>query len=230
MKRIALRFILAILVIAPIQHGMVRASLADESSTPVVPLSKPPIGQSEREKQILAVLADLDKKRPGNWNVPEPDGRLLRILAESINAKNVVELGTSNGYSTLWLALGLEKTGGTITTFEIDDAKIKLAKENFTRAGVESRIKVVAGDAHDEVKKLKEPIDLLFLDADKEGYLDYLEKLLPLVRPGGLILSHNMHVPKPDPRFVEAITSNAALESVFVNMDGAGMAITIKKR
>jgi predicted O-methyltransferase YrrM len=229
MKRTPFRFILVI-YFASICLTSDRAAIADEPSNPPAELSKPPLADSEREKQILAILGDLDKQRSGNWNVPELDGRLLRILAESIGAKNVVELGTSNGYSTLWLALATEKTDGRITTFEIDEAKIAAAKANFSRAGMAQRITIVVGDAHEEVKKLKEPIDLLFLDADKEGYLDYLEKLLPRVRPGGLILSHNMNAPKPDPRFVEAITTNPALETVFVNMHAAGMAISLKKR
>jgi predicted O-methyltransferase YrrM len=70
----------------------------------------------------------------------------------------------------------------------------------------------------------------LFLDADKSGYLDYLEKLLPLVRQGGLILSHNMVRPAPDPAFVEAITTNPDLETIFLNMDAAGVGVTLKKR
>ncbi|MBX9652889.1 O-methyltransferase [bacterium] len=228
MKRISFRFILVIAGLTFLTGD--RAGIADESSNSPADLSKAPLAKNDREKQILDILIDLDKQRSGNWNVPDLDGRLLRILAESIDAKHVVELGTSNGYSTLWLALATEKTDGKITTFEIDEAKIVAARANFARAGVEKRIAVISGDAHEEVKKQKEPIDLLFLDADKEGYLDYLEKLLPHVRPGGLILSHNMNAPKPDPRFVEAITNNPALETVFVNMHAAGMAITLKKR
>ncbi len=91
-------------------------------------------------------------------------------------------------------------------------------------------VTLVEGDAHVEVVKLKEPIDLLFIDADKEGYLDYLNKLLPLVRPGGLIAAHNMNRPSPDPRYVEAITTNPDLETIFLNMHAAGMAVTLKKR
>ena len=91
-------------------------------------------------------------------------------------------------------------------------------------------VTVVEGDAHAEVKKLKEPIDLLFLDADKEGYVIYLKRLLPLVRPGGLIVGHNMVRPPPDPRYIEAITTNPDLETIFLLMDGAGVSVTLKKR
>ena len=73
-------------------------------------------------------------------------------------------------------------------------------------------------------------IDVLFLDADKEGYIDYLNKLLPLVRPGGLILAHNMRRPSPHPRYIEAITKNPQLDTSFLLMDGAGIGVTLKKR
>jgi predicted O-methyltransferase YrrM len=88
----------------------------------------------------------------------------------------------------------------------------------------------VLGDAHTEIARLKDPIDLLFLDADKEGYLDYLQKLGPLVRAGGLIVAHNMASPPPDPRYVEAVTTNPAYDTVFLNMHDAGVGVTLKKR
>ena len=184
------------------------------------------------EQAILAVLEELDAhQRSGNMNVPVDDGRLLRILADSIGAKHVVEIGTSNGYSGLWFSLALRKTGGHLTTFDIDEGRFALAKANFEKAGVSSLITQVLGDAHEEVAKLPEtPIDLLFIDADKPGYLDYLQKLLPKVRPGGLVLAHNMNRPSPDPAFVKAITTNPALETLFVNMQNQGMAVSLKKR
>ncbi len=195
------------------------------------PLERPPLPKSDDEKKILSVLEDLDRnQRPGNMNVPIEDGRLLRILAESVNAKHVVELGTSNGYSAIWLCLALRTTGGRLTTYEIDARRAALARANFKRAGVDHLVTLVEGDAHKEVTKLKGPIDLLFIDADKEGYLDYLNKLLPLVRPGGLIVAHNMRRPAPDPKFVEAITTNPDLETVFLNMHAAGVGVTLKKR
>lgn len=189
------------------------------------------VPKDDAEKKILAVLKDLGQnRRRGMKNVPEEDGRLLRLLTETVGAKNVVEIGTSNGYSGIWLALALRTTGGKLTTHEIDAPRASLARENFKRAGVEEFITLVEGDAHEEVKNLKEPIDLLFLDADKEGYIDYLEKLLPLVRPGGLIVAHNMNARQAHPPFVKAITTNPDLETLFVHMDRAGVAISMKKR
>jgi predicted O-methyltransferase YrrM len=155
---------------------------------------------------------------------------MLRLLVEATGARNVVEIGTSNGYSGLWFSLALSKTGGHLTTFDINKGRFEMARDNFKKAGVDGTVTQVLGDAHREVARLKDPIDLLFIDADKQGYLDYLTKLLPLVRPGGLILAHNMASPRPDPAFVKAITTNPELETLFVNMNDQGLGITLKKR
>ena len=159
-------------------------------------------------------------------SVPLPDGKALRLLAEAAEAKQVAEIGTSTGYSGLWFCLALEKTGGHLTTFEIDHQRAEMAHGHFREAGVKNMVTVVEGDAHEQVAKLKGPIDVAFIDADKGGYLDYLNKLLPLVRPGGLILAHNVDMV---PDYVKAVTTNPDLETIFY-MEGAGLGVTLKKR
>jgi predicted O-methyltransferase YrrM len=151
------------------------------------------------------------------------------MLTESIGAKRAVEVGTSTGYSGLWFALALRKTGGKLTTFEIDPDVARAAREIFTKAGVADLITVVVGDAHETVKQLEGPIDIVFIDADKPGYRDYFEKLLPLVRPGGLILAHNIFEKSNNPAYVEAITTNPDLDTTLF-ASGNGMTITLKKR
>jgi predicted O-methyltransferase YrrM len=195
----------------------------------VTEFDSPPLGRNDREKRALAVL---DEMSTGRWylNVTTREGRLLRQLTETAGAKRVVEVGTSSGYSSIWLALGLRATGGKLYTHEIDPEKVKMARANFEKAGVAGLITIVEGDAHETVKQHKEPIDVVFLDADKEGYIDYLKKLLPLVRPGGLILGHDMKRPRPDPRYIEAITKNPDLETSFVMMESYGISLTLKKR
>jgi len=189
------------------------------------------VGNTEMEKKILAVLEDLQTNQSrGNMNVPPEDGRLLRMLTEATNAKHVVEIGTSNGYSGIWFCLALRSTGGKLTTHEIDEGRAALARQNFERAGVSDLVTLVFGDAHERVLELQGEIDVLFLDADKEGYIDYLQKLLPKVRPGGLVIAHNMNERQADPRFVEAITSNPALETLFLNMPQRGVSVSMKKR
>ena len=157
-------------------------------------------------------------------NVPEQDGRILRLLTETIGAKYVVEIGTSNGYSGIWFCLAMQATGGKLTTHDIDEGRASLARENFKRAGVDNMVTLVMGDAHENITKLKGPIDVVFIDADKEGYLDYLTKLLPLVRPGGLILSHNIDMIGQD--YIDAITKNPNLETI----QAQGVTVTLKKR
>lgn len=192
-------------------------------------LERAPLAHAAEEKRVLAVLEDVHRNHR-YLSVPEEDGRLLRMLAESIGAKHVVEVGTSTGYSGLWLLLALMRTGGRLTTYEIDRGRHELARSNFERAGLLKQATLVLGDAHAEITRLKEPLDLIFIDADKEGYPDYLQKLAPMVRPGGLIVAHNMASPPPDPRYIEAVTTDPAYDTVFVNMHAAGVGVTLKKR
>ncbi len=195
------------------------------------PSENAPIPKDQSEKKILEVLKDMDQnERQGMMNVPEEDGRLLRLLTEATGAKHVVELGTSNGYSGIWFCLALRTTGGKLTTHEINARRAALARENFAKAGVEKLVTLVEGDAHEQVKKLHEPIDVLFIDADKEGYNDYLTKLLPLVKPGGIVVSHNMEMFGNDSDYVKAITTNPDLETLFLNRQRGKIAVSMKKR
>ena len=195
------------------------------------PVKSEPIARTPDERRILEVLDDMDENQSqGMMNVPKEDGRLLRLLTEATNARHVVEIGTSNGYSGIWICLALRATGGKLTTFEIDEERAGLARKNFERAGVDDLITLILGNAHEEVNNIKDQIDILFLDADKGGYLDYLEKLFPLVRPGGLVIAHNMHRPAPYPEFIRAFTTNPELETIFLNMDAAGIGVALKKR
>ncbi|MHC4582227.1 MAG: O-methyltransferase [Planctomycetota bacterium] len=187
-------------------------------------LQKPPVPKDANEKKILGILDDI-RTRQQYRNVPPQDGRLLRLLAQSMNAKNVVEIGTSTGYSGIWFGMALQKTGGKLVTFEIDAQRAATARANFKRAGMADIITLVEGDAHEKVTDLKDPIDILFLDADKEAYVDYLNKLLPLIRPGGLIIGHNINPRMADPRFMEAITTDPNLETII----RTEVSLTLKK-
>jgi len=196
-----------------------------------VNLAKPPLPKNDAEKKILAVIDTMTADRGRRYlSVSPADGRFMRQVTEAAGAKRVVEIGTSTGYSGLWFALALRATGGKLITHELDPDRAKRARANFEKAGVADLVTVIEGDAHETVKQLEKPIDVLFLDADKQGYVDYLKQLLPLVRPGGLILAHNMRRPRPDPRYIRAITENPALDTSFVLMDGAGIGLTLKKR
>lgn len=181
------------------------------------------------EEKILSVLEEM-RAGQGFANVSMRDGRMLRLLTETMGAERVIEIGTSTGESAVWFALALRETGGHLYTHEIDEERARIARQNFRKAGVDTLITLIEGNAHETVQQHEGPIDIVFLDADKSGYPDYLAKLLPLVRPGGLVIAHNMNRPDPDPRYIEAITQNPELETAFIWMESAGLGITMKKR
>jgi predicted O-methyltransferase YrrM len=183
------------------------------------------------------------RQGPRFANVSNDDGRLLRLLAEAVDAKRIVEIGTSTGESATWLAMAVQATGGRVFTHEIDESRAQVAEENFKKAGVEDLITIVMGDAHETVKQYSDPdsalyvdteqgesIDILFLDADKEGYIDYLDKLMPLLRSGGLVIAHNMNTRQADARYLKAITENPELETLILLKEGTGVGVTLKKR
>lgn len=193
-------------------------------------LPRHPLPRDEGERRIIAVMdAMQDHQARGMGNVLPEDGRLMRMLAESLDAKHVVELGTANGYSAMWFCLALRSTGGKLTTHEIDPQRIAMARENFKRAGVDGLVTLVEGDAHETIQKLEGPIDVVLLDAEKEGFTDYLAKLLPLVRKGGLIIAHDSsgQAHMMDDYFT-ALAENRDLETVLVDASRWGMCITRK--
>ena len=190
-----------------------------------------PTAKDKTEEKILTVLKTMTEEGRRMQSVPMDDGRFLRILTESMDATNVIEIGTSHGYSAIWFCLALHRTGGKLTTYEIDPERAKLAEANFAKAGVTNIVTLVLGDAHEKVADLKGgPIDILFLDADKQGYVDYLKKLLPKVRPGGLVVAHNINPRQADPKYVEAITKSKELETLLVNLQASGISVSMKKR
>ncbi len=211
--------LLALLPVSPV-------SAQRSSGTAPESLQSPPIARSETEKRILATIGEAVKAGELYANVPAIDGRMLRVLAESTNAKQVLEIGTSTGISGLWFLLALERTGGRLTTMELDPRRANLARGHFKRAGVDSLVNLIEGDAHKNIGKVQGPVDVVFIDAEKDGYVDYLNRVLPLVRPGGLILAHNVDMV---PDYVKAVSANPALETVYY-MQGNQLAITLKKR
>jgi caffeoyl-CoA O-methyltransferase len=186
----------------------------------------PVVPKSETEKRVLATIDGMVQAGELYANVPTADGRMIRILTESVNAKLAVEVGTSTGISGLWFSMALDKTGGRLLTHDIDPGRIATARANFKKAGMDRLITVVEGDARQTLKRIKDPIDVVFIDADKEGYVEYLNILLPLVRPGGLILAHNTDMVRD---YMRVVTTNPDLETVVFS-EGGGLAITLKKR
>jgi predicted O-methyltransferase YrrM len=140
------------------------------------------------------VQAFLDRHR-GTWhdlNVPEPDGRALHNLIVKHRFTRALEIGTSTGHSGVWIAWALAKTGGKLTTVEIDPKRHQIALANFKEAGVAGYIDARLGDAHEIVPALAGPYDFVFSDADKDWYTKYFVAVWPKVVPGGCFTAHNV--------------------------------------
>lgn len=150
--------------------------------------------RSERSApaKLKRLLEKMDAKGYQYWSVPWKDAEFLHLMVKVSRAKQVLEVGTSHGFSAIWMGLALEETGGRLTTIEIDRERVQLARKNVGEAGLSQRITFVAGDAHAEVAKIEGPFDFVFLDADKGGETDYFRKLYPKkLLPGAIIAVHN---------------------------------------
>ena len=168
-------------------------------------------------------------------------GMFYNIMLKSINAKKILEIGMSVGYSGLWFAdavMSNTQSDGQIITIDRERFKIDNAKKNFEEAGVSSLIKIRDGDARKVLHDIKEEFgknyfDFIFIDADKESYIEYFDLCLPLVRNGGIIGADNILLPE---RFNEMmvdylshVRSNPNVQSVTIPIDN-GEEITIKLR
>ena len=142
--------------------------------------------------QLRRLLDEMEAKGYRYWSVPRKDGEFLHLLVKATRSRNVLELGTSHGFSAIWIGLGLEETRGRLTTIEIDRERYELARAHVREAGLSQRVDLIRGDAHAEVTKLDGPFDFVFIDADKEGQVDYFNKLYPKkLSPGGILAVHN---------------------------------------
>jgi predicted O-methyltransferase YrrM len=129
-------------------------------------------------------------------NVSAAQGKLLMLLARSCGAKNILEIGTLAGYSTIWLGRALPE-GGKLITLEYDPKHAEVARKNIARAGLDTQVEVRIGRAIDSLPKLEvegfaKKFDLVFIDADKQGYTEYLDWSLKLTHPGSLIIADNV--------------------------------------
>lgn len=138
-------------------------------------------------------LASIDREgRAEGLPLVYPDtGALLHTLALGCGARRILEIGTCIGYSTLWMATALP-AGGTVITMEYDNARALRARQHFDAAGYGDRINVIVGDATRFLHKVSGPFDMIFQDSDKQLYEPMLDRLVGLLRPGGLLVADNI--------------------------------------
>jgi len=161
--------------------------------------------------------------------VSEEDGHFLRVMVASSGATRALEIGGANGYSAIWIGLGLRQTGGHLTTIEFDPARAKTAGENIRRAGLADVVAVVPGDAFKEIPKLSGEFDFVFLDAWKRDYKRFFDMVFPRLRMRGLFLAHNVVNKQGEmPDFLGAIENNPAVMTTIVRPSGEGMSVSVK--
>ncbi len=183
--------------------------------------------------KTLNLLSELDKTREDFWNVDNGSANFLSILIKINNSKNALEIGTSNGYSTIWLANALKTTGGKLTTIEFWDNRLNVAIENFKKAGVENIIESRLGQAVmilEEMAYSKNPplFDFVFIDANKSEYIKYFKLIHPMLKKGGIIAADNIlsHYKKVEPYVIE-ITNHKEYQSQLIPMD-TGIMVSYK--
>ncbi|MBN2321187.1 MAG: class I SAM-dependent methyltransferase [Acidobacteria bacterium] len=157
-------------------------SLAEDQKTP---------NAENIDKQVQKFL-DSHRWSWRDANVPEVDGKALYDIILQHGYKNALEIGTSTGHSTVWIAWALSKTGGKLITIEIDKYKRDQALAHFKEAGVAEYIDSRLADAHELVSKLEGPFDFVFCDADKDWYKNYLEAVEPKLSVDGCFAAHNV--------------------------------------
>ena len=202
--------------------------------------------RSSLDAALSRNLADAEAAGLPAINVSPNQGRLLYLLAKIAGAKRVLEVGTLGGYSTTWLARALP-ADGLVVTLELDPRHAEVARRNLERAALAPAIDLRVGPAADSLRELirsaTAPFDLVFLDANKSGYVEYLDLALQLSRPGTLILADNvirhglvLDSKPADPNdagakaYNEAIAGDPRLESLILPIVRArvdGLAISI---
>lgn len=155
---------------------------------------------AEQERTVDEKVKKFLTKMRGQWrdlNVPEEDGKILFEIVSRNRYQRALEVGTSTGHSAVWIAWALSKTGGKLITIEIDEDRHRQALANFREAGLSEYIDARLADAHRLVKELPGTFDFVFIDADKEYYLNYAKALAPKIAPGGCLTAHNVDDPGP---------------------------------
>lgn len=174
----------------------------------------------------------LEKTQRDFWNISRATAEFLYLSIIEHNAQNVLEVGTSNGYSGLWISKALKKTGGKLTTIEYYTKRQDIAIENFTKCGTIDVVKPLIGSACDVIKSLpvEEKFDFVFVDANKRESIDYFNLIHPHLLKGGIYTCDNVlsHKEKVQP-FIDAINAHPDYENVVLELP-AGLSFARKLR
>ena len=172
----------------------------------------------------------LERNR-GEWrdmNVPWEDGQILHDLVLKNRHTRALEIGTSTGHSSIWIAWALAKTGGKLVTIEIDPSRHAEALRNFEEAGVAHLVDARLADAHELVKELPGPFDFVFSDADKGWYLQYFLDVDPKLAVGGCFTAHNVLRGGGAGRFLDHVKALPNYRTTVETGSGEGVSVSCK--
>ena len=183
-------------------------------------------------KELDANVEAFLKSHKGEWhdmNVPFDDGKVLHDLIVGHGYKSALEIGTSTGHSTIWLAWAMSKTGGKVTTIELNERRHKQALKNIEEAGLSAFVDARLGNAHDLVKQLPGPFDFVFSDADKNWYKQYFMDVQPKLKSGGCFTTHNVTDGQADADFLDFVQNHKDYTTTIDRTSRAGIMISYKK-
>ena len=168
-------------------------------------------------------LAELEKTQKEFWNIPRKTGVLINTFIKMMNVQNALEIGTSNGYSGLWIAKALKETGGRLTTIEFYEKRQSVAIENFKKCGVNEIIRPLQGSACEVISSFSddEKFDFVFIDANKREYVQYFELIKPHLMQKCLIIADNItsHAEKVQ-TFIDAVDADNEFQYEIVEVPG----------
>jgi predicted O-methyltransferase YrrM len=190
----------------------------------------PARGDKKTDDKTQERLAWMRENQTGMWNISPREGLFLYDLVIKHHLTRGLEIGTSNGYSGIWIASGMRATGGHLLTLEINEERAELAQENFDAASVKPYVTLERVDALQEIPNLKGPFDFVFIDASKSDYVRYLQMVLPLVPQGGVIVAHNVKDMADQLQdFIEQVKTDRELKTTFADPGPGGFSISIKR-
>ena len=164
------------------------------------------------------------------WNVPYQDGKVLHDIIVKNKYTSALEIGTSTGHSTIWLAWAMSKTGGKVITIEVDEGRHKTALEYIKKAGLSDYVDARLADAHKLVKELKGPFDFVFSDADKGWYTQYFKDVDTKLKVGGCFTAHNVSNNYGGTgEFLKYVQKLPNYKTTIDNSSSSGISISYKK-
>lgn len=182
------------------------------------------------KKKISSLLKELELTRNIYFNISSETGKLINLLIKEKKYRRILEIGTSNGYSGIWIAEALLHTGGHLHTIESHEKeRYLLAQENFRFSGLSEYITLILGHAPEDLPRTPKMFDMAFFDATKAEHLSYFQVIAPRIKKGGMIITDNILSHKDELKpFLNHVQKDPGWQSYLIHI-GTGLLISLKK-